>query len=268
MSSSMLATKPPIAAVLAAGMAARPFKVSPTLWGFGGAHGGLTLALLTGAMQRQAEGRVLRRVFAQFRRPIRDELEIQIVEDGVGKTVSWLSANGLSNSSVAVTAKAIFSRPAGLMFAPVSPTMPSAPPPEDCAVFKVPTSFVPFADRTEIRVVGSTLPFSGASEPELVAWVRLVDDDLPPDDARLMILVDVLAPAYGALLDAPVPVPTITLTVSPGEALARAFSPWVLLRARADVASRDGWHSERIDAWSPDGGYLGCGEQLRCVTSL
>jgi len=47
----------------------------------------------------------------------------------------------------------------------------------------------PYAQRTETRPVGSARPFAGAREPELAAWVRLVDDDLPPDEVRLMIFI-------------------------------------------------------------------------------
>jgi len=135
-------------------------------------------------------------------------------------------------------------------------------------VFTPPEGFVPFANRTETRPVGSARPFAGMREPELAAWVRLVDDDLPPDEVRLMIFMDALPPSFGALLTAPVPIPTVTLAVTPGDGLSKASSLWVLLRARTDVARSDGWHTERIDAWSQDGAYLGSAEQLRLVPSL
>jgi Thioesterase-like superfamily len=258
----------PIATVLSTGGASERITISPALWGFGGVHGGLTLALLTEAMRRRADGRVLRSVFAQFRRPLRDEVEIRVAEDGTGKTVSWLSAEASSKGGVAVAARATFSRHACAGFAPISPSMPSAPPPMECPVFTPPAGFVPFADRTQTRPVGAARPFAGMREPELAAWVRLVDDDLPPDEVRLMIFMDALPPSFGALLTAPVPIPTVTLAVTPGDGLSKASSPWVLLRARADVARSDGWHTERIDAWSQDGAYLGSAEQLRLVPSL
>jgi hypothetical protein len=58
--------------------------------------------------------------------------------------------------------------------------------------------------------VGPARPFAGMREPALAAWVRLVDDDLPPYEVRLMIFMDALPPSFGALLTAPVPIPTVT----------------------------------------------------------
>jgi hypothetical protein len=118
----------PIATVLSTGGALDRITISPALWGFGGVHGGLTLALLTEAMRRRADGRALRSVFAQFRRPLREEVEIHVTEDGTWKTVSWLSAEAGSKRGVAVAARATFSRRAGSGFAPISPSMSSSPP--------------------------------------------------------------------------------------------------------------------------------------------
>jgi Thioesterase-like superfamily len=128
----------PIATALSTGGALERITISPALWGFGGVHGGLTLALLTEAMRRRADGRALRRVFAQFRRPLRDEVEIHVAEDGTGKNVSWLSAEASSKGGVAVAARATFSRYAGAGFAPSSPSMPSAPPPKECPCSRPP----------------------------------------------------------------------------------------------------------------------------------
>jgi len=257
----------PIAAILGASVSSDRFTIGPALWGFGGVHGGLALALLTAAMRDRARGRILRHVSAQFKRPLRDELEIDVSEDGSGKTASWLSARAMAKGSAAVTASAVFAAAGSADAAPVSPPMPSVPPPADCPVFTIPPEFVPFARRTEVRPVGTARPFIGAAEPELTAWLRLVDDDLPLDEIRLMVLMDSLPPSYAAVLHAPVPIPTVMYSVTPGAGLATAASPWILLRARTGVASRDGWLDERLDAWGPDGQHLAAGEQLRIIAT-
>ena len=100
---------------------------------------------------------------------------------------------------------------------------------------------------------------------ELTAWIRLVVDDEPPDEARLVVLLDSLAPSYAAVLSTLAPIPTIELTVRPTAALASAASPWVLVRARTNVAGESGWIDETLDAWGPDGVHLAHGSQLRLL---
>ena len=145
-----------------------------------------------------------------------------------------------------------------------APPMPSAIAPiESCARFRPPLEFVPFSRWVEIRPADGRLPYSGQSEPELLAWIRIADDPAPIDPRRFTILVDALAPSYGALLSAPAPIPTVELTVRYGAALEESRSPWMLLRARTSDATSDGWIDERIDAWTPEGVHLGSAQQLR-----
>jgi hypothetical protein len=117
----------------------------------------------------------------------------------------------------------------------------------------------------EIRPVGPNRPYTGGAEPELTAWIRLLEDDEPPDVHRLILLMDGLAPSYAAVLTELVPLPTVEFTVGPAAGLKRAASPWVLLRARTHQAGADGWVDEGIDAWGPDGDHLGSARQVRLV---
>jgi hypothetical protein len=58
-------------------------------------------------------------------------------------------------------------------------------------------------------------------------------------------------------------IPTVELTVRPGQELQHASSPWILLHARTRWADTDGWMDEQIDAWDPGGAHLGSAHQLR-----
>jgi hypothetical protein len=242
-----------------------PLALGEPLWGFGGVQGGLALALLTEAMRVRAQGRELRYVSARYRRPLRERVDIAVVDDVVGKSVSWLSARASAQGATSVEASAAFVGVGRSSVTPVSPPKPDAPAPAECSVFTIPLGFVPFARRTEVRFVGGGLPYSGRSRPELLAWVRFVEDDLPPTDSRLVILMDCLPPSFAALLHSLTPIPTVTFTVTPGNGLSRATSPWVLLRARTESSTPDGWLLERIDAWTPEGAHLGSAEQVRIV---
>jgi len=240
-------------------------KLDPSWWGFGGLHGGLALSLLTAAMRDTSQGRVLQQVSGRFRRALRTPFTLEVHARSEGKTVSWREADAIEAGHVAISASAVFTAPGQENVRAIAPQMPAAPPPSQCPIFTVPHEFVPFARHTEIRPVGRARPFSGGAEPELVAWLRLVDDDLAPDEIRLIVLMDALAPSYAVVLRTPIPIPTVTLTVTPGSGLAQATSPWVLLRARTNACRRDGWLLERLDAWTPDGVHIGSAEQLRIV---
>jgi hypothetical protein len=179
--------------------------------------------------------------------------------------VSWLSARASVHGATGVEATAAFAGAGKWSMPAVSPFKPDVPAPAECPVFTIPLNFVPFARRTEVRFVGDVLPYAGRSRPELTAWIRFVEDDLPPTDSRLVILMDCLPPSFAAVLHSLTPIPTVMFTVTPGNGLSQATSPWVLVRARTESSSPDGWLMERLDAWNPEGAHLGSAEQVRIV---
>ncbi|MBT2383954.1 thioesterase family protein [Streptomyces sp. ISL-11] len=235
------------------------------LHGFGGFHGGLTLALMASAMQGAAPGIPLQSATARFHRPIGDDFTLETSLIRAGRSVTTLGARAVTAKGIHVEGQAIFGslKPADWQtFAPVAPV---APPPQECEIFAIPPEFVAISTYLEIRPVGTSRPYAGGAEPELVAWIRLLEDEEPPDALRFVFLMDSLAPSYAAVLSTLALVPTVELTVRPSENLARAASPWILLRARTRAASADGWVDEQIDAWGPDGSHLGSAQQLRVV---
>jgi hypothetical protein len=244
---------------------AQQYDVAQHLWGFGGLHGGLALALATAAIARQAPDARLRSVTGRLHRPIRERFAVTVGDVRRGRTLTSGLAGLVVDGTTHLDAAATFASNAVASAAVVSPPMPTAPPPGECPEFRPPAELVPFARHTEIRPVGANRPFAGGDEPELVAWLRLVEDDLPPDPLRIVVLLDSLAPSYAAVLSTPVLVPTVELTVRPTDALPRARSPWILVRARTRAASVDGWVDEELDAWTPDGAHVASGQQLRVV---
>lgn len=253
-------------AILAAPVGDR-LRLGNDLWGFGGVHGGLALALLTSAMRDLVPGAALRSVTGQFVKPIRDGAEVEARLIRRGRLVAVTAATAASVGSVNLTASGVFGSAgcvAWASFAP--PPVPAAPTPEECDVFVIPVEFVPFARHTEVRPVGTARPFAGGSIPELTAWIRFVADDYPPDPLRLITLLDALPPSYAAVMSAPAFVPTVELTVRPSAGLERASAPWVLVRTRTRSAGPDGWIDETIDAWGLDGVHLGSAQQLRVVS--
>lgn len=252
---------------LLAGSAPTTVVPGPGLAGFGGLHGGLSLALMVSAMAGQASGTRLHSVTGRFYRPISGTFEIQAEVVRRGKTVSVLSARATSERGTHAEATAVFGPSRAASWPVVAPPSPAVPPPWDCELFTVPPQFVPITTYLEMRLVGPNRPYAGGSQPELTAWIRLTEDDQPPDLLRFVLLLDGLAPPYAAMLSDLTVIPTVELTVRPAAALAEATSPWVLLRARTRAAAQDGWNDEGTEAWGLDGEYLGSGQQLRIVRS-
>lgn len=237
------------------------------LWGFQGLHGGLATALLASAMREHADGRPLRNITAHFHRAITDEFSVATRPLRSSSRGTVVTATAGTRKGACLDATAVFGTPGAPAGPLVAPSAPSAPLPEDCEVFTVPPEFVPVASQAEIRPVGPNRPFTNGDDPELTAWIRLIEDDEPPDLYRLTFLMDALAPSFAAVLKELQPIPTVELSVRPADGLRDAISPWVLLHARTLLATADGWVDERIDAWDPDGVHLGAAQQLRLVRS-
>ncbi len=131
----------------------------------------------------------------------------------------------------------------------------------------IPIEMIPVTQHLEIRAVGANLPFTGAKHPELIAWIRLASDERPVDLTRLITLLDGLAPSISATLTTPVPIPTVEYTVRPNQVPDETCGPWLLLRAQTLSVTRDGWATERIDAWTRNRRHAGTAHQLRIVNS-
>jgi hypothetical protein len=243
-----------------------PIEPSKHLWGFGGLHGGVTLALLATAMQRSAGAGSLRRADAQFVSPVRTGFEVTVEPVRTTSRNRTLAARATSDGEVLTLATALIGKEEAMATTdPWAPIAPVAPPPSACERFWVPPEFVPFAASTDIRPVGPNRPFAGGDDPTLIAWIRLVDDDTTPDVSRLAVLMDGLAPSYAAVLSVPTDIPTVHLSFQPSGLVGTSPSPWVLIAARTHAVTAGRWVDERIDAWAPDGTHLGTAHQFRLV---
>ncbi|HEV3035596.1 MAG TPA: thioesterase family protein [Solirubrobacteraceae bacterium] len=237
------------------------------LAGFGGFHGGLALALITRAMQQRVADMTLRSATARFHRPLEGAFEIEVTTLREGRTTSMLAARALGEDGVGLDGTGVFGAEK-LLDAPVfEPLAPAAAPHSECERFALPVEFVPITAYLEIRPVGPNRPYAGGDDPELTAWIRMTEDEQPPDQLRFLFMMDALAPSYAAVLNTPIFVPTVELTVLPGPKLSEAESPWILLHARTSACAR-GWAQEQIDAWGVDGSYLGSAQQLRVLRAV
>lgn len=236
------------------------------LWGFNGLHGGLTLALLASGMQQAVGEHRLASVSGQFHRALRDLFEVRAEVVRSGRTVTGASAAAVAGGVVHATAAALFAPSEGEVSPAIAPPAPAAPPPGRCEPFVIPPEFVPVAAQTQVRPVGPARPFAAGADAELVAWVRLLEDDRQPGPLQLLFLLDALAPSYAAVLSDVVAIPTLDLSVQLTHAPVAHPSPWILLRARTTSAT-GGWLTEDLEAWARDGTHLATGRQVRIVAA-
>lgn len=238
---------------------------------------------MVSAMSEHVPDAQLHSVTGRFHRPVGGEFAVEADVRRRGREVTILGAKASSSQGIHAEATAVYGRSRPERWPTAAPEPPAAPPPEQCEIYAIPPEFVPISAFMQIRPVGPNRPYAGGREPELTAWIRLLEDERPPDLLRFVLLMDALAPSYAAVLSDLVFIPTVELTVRPGgalartgalaqagsltqaDALARAGSPWVLLRARTHAADADGWNEETIEAWGPDGSHLGSARQLRVV---
>jgi hypothetical protein len=208
---------------------------------------------------------VLRSTTGRFHHPISQAFSTRISQPRRGRVTADAVSRDPYGSLIA-SATLVSSSSRALSLTPIAPRVPRAPAATECERFIVPPEFLPIAAFIDVRPVGPNRPYAGCATPELTAWVRLTEDDEPPDHHRLILMMDALAPSYAALLTRPQPIPTVELTVRIASDLERAApSPWILLHAETTWASPDGWLHEHLDAWDPAGTHLASADQLRTV---
>ena len=234
------------------------------LHGFGGLHGGLTLALLADHLTQHADERPLRSVTGQFHRPTLEHPTLATDDVDRGRSITRAAGRVVDRDRSTLVASAVFGANDTDDGPSRFPSMPTTPPYGDCEPIEIPVEFVPFTQFLEIRPADGHLPFAGGDDPTLTAWIRFIEDDRAPDALRLITLLDGLAPSYAAVLTQLVAIPTIELSVRISSGLDRATSPWILLRATTVHVDGD-WLDERIDAWSPFGDHLAAATQVRLV---
>ncbi|MFH8339524.1 acyl-CoA thioesterase [Streptomyces sp. AM6-12] len=139
---------------------------------------------------------------------------------------------------------------------------PVVPSPEDCPDAGFPAEMFPYAAHFETRMAGEERPFGGGTHPEMTAWLRLQDPDLPITAAAL-VLLDAMPPAVYAAASELVAVPTAEYSVHFTDGLSFAkSSDWALVRVGTDQSS-DRWTVESSSLWNADGTLLAVGRQTR-----
>jgi acyl-CoA thioesterase len=233
-----------------------------------GPNGGYLAALMLRALRKAlGAGRDPRSLTLHYLAPPdTGPCEIMVTVERAGRTMSTLSARLSQGGRLCVVALAAFAWPhAGLEI--VEARMPEIPGPEDAT--PIPPGMGPdFWNNYEARLAFGAAPFSGSEGMRSGAWMRL-RGSRPADALFIAALTDAWFPQIFMRLTAPIPAPTIDLTIH-----FRAYLPlanarpddWYLLSVSTRLAT-EGFFEEDAEVWSRDGRLLGQSRQLALAST-
>ncbi|MGY1723978.1 thioesterase family protein [Blastococcus sp. SYSU DS0533] len=239
--------------------AGRRLSFDPTWRSFTATQGGLvvghlldTAASLAGAPPRAVTAHLLGGVAAGV------EAEVSAAADRTGRTGSVRSELRQDGALRAVAQVLTLARPASAGIEHGAPA--EQPRVADGVPFELPRAYVPVAEHTEIRALGTSRPLAGGSEPRLHAWVRIRGAELAPL-VQLGVLLDALPPSLFAVRTVPAAMPTAELSAHLAGPVP-ATGAWVRVDQRTvwcddDVAVDD------VELRAEDGSLVALGRQTR-----
>ncbi len=194
---------------------------------FGGLQAALAVRAMRDALGTGADAMPLRSLQVTFVGPVPGDeaIEAQATVLRVGRSTSHARCDLLHHGAVACSVIGIFGSPRNSRFVKEIPRPDPGLGPDDCVHATFDASSAPiFTQHFDQRWAYGSVPFSGASEPRSMIYVRLKDQRCEPEDALV------------ALSDA-VPSPVLSMLHTPAPAVSLC---WMLevLRDPADLA----WH--------------------------
>lgn len=240
-------------------------QISRQWFSWGGAHGGLVMALNVEAARHAAGDKPLRAITTHFLAPVDDSpLELQTTVESSTANSTSMTIRTMQNDAPAAVTLATSVRPRPAPSVDHRLVMPPAPSPDRCAEFRDAELLFAFPRQLDIRPVDAVLPLSGSSSPVLTAWVRLRSGEVF-DTAAAVMMLDALAPAAYAAWTSPEIMPTVQLS---GHVLRDLdddpHAGWVLVQQR-HIATRDGVSVDECDVWTEDGEPVARGRQVRRI---
>jgi len=243
-------------------------EISPNWPAIRGPNGGYLAALILRALQMAAgEGLAPRSLTLHYLAPPdTGPCEVAVTVERAGRTMSTLSARLTQGGRTCVLALAVFSRPrAGLEI--VEARMPDAPAPENA--MPVPPGAGPgFWSNYEVRMAFGAAPFSESEDMRSGGWLR-PREPRKADALFLAALTDAWFPQIFTRLTAPIPAPTIDLTIHFRAHLPLANArpeDWYLLTVSTRLAT-EGFFEEDAKVWSRDGRLLAQSRQLALAST-
>ncbi len=174
-----------------------------------------------------------------------------------GKSTAFVSADLFGEDGLAARATFCFTGPRPSAYKYATDMMPDIKPPEQSIPF---SRKVTFAQHFDNRLAGGNLPFSKATDPTMVLWMRHRDDALVPSPTALVALADAPPPAAQVLFDQQAPISTMTWAFDFLTDDLETEGGWSLIRVSAESVL-NGYSSQAMTIWSSTGQRVLVGHQ-------
>lgn len=228
--------------------------------------GGLTAALsIAAARQQDASLPPLRSAQFAFVGPVEGAVRMLPTVLRRGRSSAYVSVDVVSEGGLAARSLLLFAAGREASHRLLPGGMPVVPAPEACPDFFGAAGAPAFTQHFEARFAGGSTLLSGADMADFRVWVRHRSDRAAPPTTRLVALGDALPPAILSMASSIAPVSTMTWSIDlalpddPGTAL--DGQGWHLMESRADAIA-DGYSSQAMSVWRPDGVRVLAGRQV------
>lgn len=225
--------------------------------------GGLQAALALRAMRSLVPTAPLRTLQATFMTPVSGRVELHARILRSGKNASHVEARVMAGADTAALIIGVFGE-ARASLARVTPLQPAVEALSALQLQYMPGVVPNFLQHFEGKLLRGSLPFAGTPVTESVYELRLHDDG-PVGEEHLIAMADYPPPLALCHLKIPAPGSTLTWML---ELMSPRLEPQPSGTFRVDVkltAARDGYTSQSVVLWGPDGAPLALGQQSMLV---
>lgn len=217
-------------------------------------YGGLAAALcLEAALREFPDLPPLRSAQFAFIGPATGPLRMTPVTLRKGKSTVFVGVDLTGDAGLATRATLCFGsgRESAFTHAAIEAAQPKAP--ETCSDFFVNAPpGLRFLNHIDGRHADGARPFSGASDPTMLLWLRHRDMALKPSMVSLLALADAPPPAILAMATTPGVISTMTWAIDMLTDGIQTTDGWWLVRTTAEAAS-DGYTSQAMTVWNAAG---------------
>ena len=182
----------------------------------------------------------------------------ELIRRGKSSVVAGVSLDSAQGPGVRALLSFGMQRSSALLHNNLS--FPSVMAPQKCPEFLAPQT--PFHRQYEFRLAAGAQPFTGATVPEYLIWVRHSDPHCDADEPSLIALADAAPPPATLMFAHAAPIATVTWSL---DLLGRPRSaPWRLLRSNAQFVA-EGHCSHETTLWDDRGTPLMASRQTTAM---